>query len=135
MMQDLDKLVQAPEQASAGNFQADTIVMPLSMKPLMTQNFSSTVIDTVEAVWKRNNPGVSIVYWKRLNTASVGGGARALAFKKSNLVLEFLLAYDYRELPPQQVNYATQVNTIGRIGGLVIHYPLATAKMDLTLPS
>jgi hypothetical protein len=134
LMKDLDKLTAAIEQASAGNFVADTAVLPLSVKPLLQQPFSTTDARSVEKVWLGNQPanGVkAIKYWKRLNTASAIGGPRAIAFKGGNQILEFLLAYDYRELPPQQVNYTTKVLTIGRLGGLTIHYALATAKMDL----
>lgn len=134
IFKDLNDLCQAPEQASAENFVADTLILPLSMKPVMTRVFSDNDPRTIAQVWlgTQDANGVKqIQYWKKLNTASALGGPRALAYKKSNVVFEFLLAFDYREEAPQKVNLETQVIARAKVGGLSIHYAYAMAKMDL----
>lgn len=129
---DLDKLCQAPEQATAEQFKADTLVLPLSVKPLLTKPFSDSVTQTVLGVWLANQETIKkVVFWKRLNTASVAGGPRALAYKMDPAVVQFLGSYDYREKPPQEKNYAVQILTKARVLGLCIRYPLAMAQMDL----
>ncbi len=138
IFKDLNDLVNAIEQASAENFQADTLILPLVMKPVMQQVYSSTDARTIAQVWLGNQDSANggsgvkqILYWKKLNTASALGGPRALAYKRSNQVFEFLLSYDYREEAPQVKNLETQVIARARVGGISIHYAYGLAKMDL----
>jgi hypothetical protein len=129
---DLTKLSQAPEQASTENFVADTLALPLSMKPLLSQPYSTLNGDSILKVWLAGQESIKrVIFWKRLNTASAASGVRALAYKNDPMVCEFKLAYDYREQPPQQVGLSFQIATVARVLGLVIKYPLGMAKMDL----
>lgn len=132
---DLTKLAQAPEQASAENFVADTLALPLSMKPLLSRPWAGVYDSSgvsVLKVWLAGQENIKrVVFWKRLNTASAIGGARALAYKLDSMVLEFKGSYDYREQPPQAHAFAFIIGTLARVLGLVIRYPLAMAKMDL----
>ena len=134
LVNDFMRLVDAIEQNSAENFHANTLVLPLSFKPLMKRRYSATDGRSREKVLleMQDADGPKVVnYWKRLNTASALGGPKALAYKKDRQVLEFVLAYDYRELPPQVNGYTYQILTHARVGGLVVRYPLACARMDL----
>lgn len=135
LMADLNKLVQAPEQASAQRFVANRLILPLSVKTFLTTSYSTLNGETTEAVWLRQQPsnGVKkIDYWKRLNTANAGGtGGRALAYHNSPDVIKFVLGYDYRELPAQAAGYAFQILTHARVLGIVTVYPYGAAKMDL----
>jgi hypothetical protein len=134
LMKDLDALVQAPEQTSKQNFKADTLILPLSVKPLLRQIFSTTDPRTVEKVWLANQDadGVKVIeYWNKLDDASALSGPKGLAFKKSNMVFEFLGSYDFRELPPQQSGFWFQILTYANVVGLCFRYPLAMAQMDL----
>ncbi len=135
MMADLNKLVQAPEQATKGNFVANRLILPLSLKPLLCASYSTLNGQTVEKVWLEQQPanGVkSIDYWARLNLANAGGnGGRAIAYKNDPDVIKFVLAFDYRELPAQAVGYAFQILTMATVLGIVTVYPLGAAKMDL----
>lgn len=138
LVKDVTKLWYTPEQASKGNFKANKLVMPLVVKPLLTQPYvtAAGVITTrtVQQVLLENLEGLSsIQYWSRLDTASAvgGGGPRALAFQSDPMVLEFLGSYDYREEPPQKIHRLFQIDTTARVGGLAIRYPLAMAMMDL----
>lgn len=127
---DLNKLVDAIEQNSAENFSADTVILPLSMKPVLGRKFSRYEPRTRLQVWLDAHPGVSVNFWKRLNTASALGGPKGLAYKKSPQVLEFVLSYDFKEMPPQVTGFAYKINTYARVGGLVVRYALACASMD-----
>jgi hypothetical protein len=128
---DMHKLCDAIEQNSAENFTADHLLMPLSSKPVLTRRYSRYDSRSRLQVFVESRPGVKVEFWKRLNTASAEGGPKALAYKKSKMVLEFILAYDFRELPPQVEGYTYQILTHARVGGLVVRYALGTARMDL----
>lgn len=128
---DLNALCDSVEQNSAENFTVDTLVLPLSAKPTLGRRYSRYEGRSRLQVWLDAHPGITVHFWKRLNTASALGGPKALAYKKSKQVLEFVLAYDFRELPPQIEGYTYQILTYARVGGLVVRYALACAQMDL----
>lgn len=135
LMADLDKLVQTPYQASAEIFEVDTLILPLSVKNLLIKPYSSLNGESVLKVWLAGQDGVSGVrrvdFWKKLNTGSASGGPRSLAYKKSSEVVEFRVAVEYEEFPAQEKNLAFQITCMARVGGVVVRYPLAMAKMDL----
>lgn len=131
LLADLQALIDAPEQNSAENFKTTDLVLPLSFKAVLKRRFGSNDARSREQVLREANEGVTISYWKRLNTASAAAGPKAIAYNKSKAVLEFILAYDFRELPPQVVSYTYQILTHGRLGGLCVRYALGTAYMDL----
>ncbi len=134
LMADLDKLVQAPEQASKGLFVANRLALPRGVKPFLSKEFSASVADSVEAVWLRKQAanGVKrIDYWHRLDTANAGGnGGRGIAWFDSPDVVRFVLSYDFRELPAQAKGYAFQIGTHARVLGIITVYPLGAAKME-----
>lgn len=134
LVADFQRLIDAVEQNSSENFKADTLILPLSFKPVMKRRFSAQDSRSREKVLLENQDadGPKVVnYWKRLNTASALSGPKALAYKKTRAVLEFILAYDFRELPPQVEGYTYQILTYARVGGLVVRYALGCARMDL----
>ncbi len=135
LMKDLDGLLQVPEQNTKQRLIANRILLPLSVKPLMTQLFVSgaglATGRTVESIWMENHPGVEILYWWRLDTASAIGGPRAIAYKVDPSVCRFVLAYDYKEMPPETAAFEYQINTMARVLGTVSVYPLGLAMMDL----
>ena len=131
LLNDFNKLVDSVEERTAEQFKANFVIYPLSFKKVLQRRFSRYDARSRESVMLAGQQGVTLKYWKRLNTASAANGPRALAYVKSRLVLEFVLAYDYRELPPQVQAYAYQVPTMSRVGGLHVRYPLACSRMDL----
>jgi hypothetical protein len=131
LIKDLDALLAVPEQNTKQRLVANRIVLPLSVKPWLTQPYSATDARTVETVWKQNHPGVDIIYWWKLDTASVLGGPRAIAYKVDPSVCRFVLAYDYKEMPPETSAFQYRINTIARVLGTVSVYPLGMAMMDL----
>lgn len=129
---DLTKLAQFPEQASKGNFKANTLLLPLSQKPLLATPFSSLNGQTILSVWLEGQKDITDVkFWWRNDTASAIGGPRAFAYQSGSDVMRFRGSYDYREKPPQVVNRALVVNTTARVKGPEFIYPMAMAAMDL----
>lgn len=133
LMKDLDALLAVVEQNTKQRMKANRIILPLSAKTLLNQVYSSTDARSVETVWKGNNPGVEIIYWWKLDTASAAGGMRAIAYKVDPSVCRFVLAYDYKEMPPETAAFVYRVNTIARVLGVVSVYPLGMAMMDLDI--
>jgi hypothetical protein len=131
LIKDLDALLAVPEQNTKQRLVANRLVLPLSVKPLLTQPYSATDARTVETVWKQNHPGVEILYWWKLDTASALSGPRAIAYKVDPAVCRFVLAYDYKEMPPETTAFQYTINTIARVLGTVSVYPLGMAMMDL----
>jgi hypothetical protein len=131
LIKDLDALLAVPEQNTKQRLVANRLVLPLSVKPLLGQPYSATDARTVETVWKQNHPGVEILYWWKLDTASVLGGPRAIAYKVDPAVCRFVLAYDYKEMPPETSAFQYTINTIARVLGTVSVYPLGMAMVDL----
>jgi hypothetical protein len=131
LQNDFNKLLDSVEERTAQNFTANYTAWPLSFKKVFSRRFSRYDARSREAVMLADRQGVTLKYWKRLDTKSALSGPRALAWTRSRLVLEFILAYDYRELPPQAHAYAYQVPTMARLGGVCNRYPIATSRMDL----
>ena len=44
---------------------------------------------------------------------------------------KFVLAYDYKEMPPETSAFQYNINTISRVLGTVSVYPLGMSMMDL----
>jgi hypothetical protein len=131
LMKDLDGLLAVPEQNTKQRLVANRVLLPLSVKPLLTAPYSTADARTIETIWKLNHPGVEVLYWWRLDTASAIGGPRAIAYKVDPSVCRFVLAYDYKEMPPETAAFLYRINTIARVLGTVSVYPLGIAMMDL----
>ncbi len=131
LFNDFNKLLDSVETNTAEQFSANFTIWPLSFKKVFARRFSRYDARTREQVMLAGRQGVTLKYWKRLNTASDLGGPKALAYAKNPLVLQFAIAYDFREMPPQASAYAYQVATYARAGGLHVRYPLACSRMDL----
>lgn len=131
LIKDLDGLLAVVEQNTSQRLISDRLLLPLSVKPYLTQPYSSLNGQTVESVWKGNHPGVDVKYWWRLNTASASNGPRAIAYKVDPAVVRFVLAYDYKEMPPETAAFTYRINTIARVLGTVSVYPLGLSMMDL----
>ncbi len=132
----LNELCMVPQMNTKGTFKSNRLVLPLSYKSIMVQPYSNTILDgkTIEAVFLQNQPadGIkSIDYWHVLDTASAGGGPRALAYFASPRTFKFVLAYDYKELPVQVTDGAYRIASYALVAGVVAQYPLAMAVCDL----
>jgi hypothetical protein len=69
--------------------------------------------------------------WNRLALADAAGtGPRAVAYPYDPMVLEFEIPQEYEEFPPERKSLAFNIPTHGRIGGVIIYYPVAVGYMD-----
>ncbi len=135
LVSDLEKLTSAVEQNTKQLMVADRLILPLAVKPLMKQPYSTTVdARTVETVFLQNQPanGVkSIDYWHKFDNKSASTGPRAMAYKASPDTFKFVYSFDFREHPVQQTALALQVPTEAKVVGLVSVFPFGMAQMDL----
>lgn len=135
---DLNKLVLAGQLATGGLFMPDTLVLPLAVKPLLVNPWSTTANPTtIEQAWlatqDQSKSGIkAIEYWNKLDLANAGGtGGRALCYTKTDQVLEALLSYDYQEFIEPSSGLVIEIKAKARVGGLAVHYPLACSYMDI----
>lgn len=140
LLGDLNKLALASELATGGLFVADTMVLPLAVKPLLQNPWSTgTSPITIEQAWlatqgqRKDGRGIKeITYWNKLDSANAGGtGGRALCYTKSDQVLEMLLSYDYQEFVEPSSGLVVEVKAKARLGGLSVKYPLACCYSDI----
>lgn len=79
-----------------------------------------------------NNPNItSIESWHKLDTADAAGtGPRLVCYEKDPENLELELPLDFEQFPPQARNLAFVVPCHGRVGGVIMYYPLSMVYMD-----
>jgi hypothetical protein len=129
---DLIKLCHAPKQATHGLFTADTLVLPLSKEPRLSQPYSAFDVRSVLQVFLQGATFIkSVQFWDKLDDATDETGPLALAYAKSPIVVEYVCPVRFEDFPPEQENLEFQVILHARTGGLSIHYPLAMAQMEL----
>jgi hypothetical protein len=128
---DLTKLTMQPEQATLGLHKANTLVLPLSVKPRLMAPTSTLVRQPLLKNWLENQEDIKAVYfWNKLDAANSGGAlptntARVIAYHRDKRVARLVIPLPFTQHPPQQVNLAFKVVCESRIGGAMIVYPLA----------
>lgn len=133
---DMNLLVNSIVEATLETFTPDTLLLDSHSFSVVNSLPMSTTGDadkTVLRFFLDNNPYIrSIEQWNRLNDAGAMGVTRIVAYKRDAEVLEFIESQPYEQLPPQWRNLEAVIPTHGRIGSVVMHYPLALAYMDGT---
>ena len=115
-------------------WQPDTILMStnafrkISTKLLSATNSSG---DTVLTAFQRQNPGVSVASWTKLNTANATAtNGRIVAYKRDPEVLEFEMGKEFEVFPPEQRGLTLTHACKARLAGVAIHHSLAVAYVD-----
>lgn len=115
-------------------FAIDTLVMStaafrlISTKLLNSANGSNI---TVLEAFKAQNPGVTVMSWTRLNLANAAGtNGRMIAYKRDSEVLEFEMGQEFEIFPAEQHGLMLTHVCKARVGGVVIHHPLAVRYVD-----
>jgi hypothetical protein len=75
----------------------------------------------------------SVDSWQKLAGAGVGGKDRGLVYRRAPEILEFNMPMDFFQMPPEQKGLAYIVNTLARLGGVEVHYPLTMGYFDIAL--
>jgi hypothetical protein len=130
MLADLDSMFNEVLSATKGVEQIDTIALPiLQFQKIANKPRSSTSDTTVKQYWERNNPGVSIVMWPKLDGAASDLTDLAVAYKKSadKVVMELPMAF--RQHAPQPKGLEFVVPCESRFGGVVFFKPLSAVYM------
>jgi hypothetical protein len=128
---DLVKLAMQPEQATLGLHKADTLVLPLSVKPRLMQPTSTYDRRPLLTTWLENQQDIkNVFFWNKLDAANSAGAlaantARVIAYKRDARIAKLVIPLPFTQHPPQQVGLAFKVICESRIGGACIVYPLA----------
>jgi len=132
ILADLRKLCAAPVIATKQVQAPDTLILPVPVFEFLAGTPVGESLDrTILSVFLTTNPHIkNIDAWYKLDTASLTGGARAIAYLRSNEVLDMVISQDFTQLPPQPVNLAFKVPCMAKMGGVRVRYPLAMAYMD-----
>ena len=135
ILDDLATLVQKPIDDTKEIYVPDTIIMDTTSYGIVSQKFMANNNNmTVLQAFLQVNPWIKTVdRWHKLNLADAAGtGPRIVAYKKDPEVCELHISQDFEQLPPEARNFEYLVNCHARIGGVLMHYPLACAYMDGT---
>jgi len=135
MIEDMNKLVNDTVIANKETFAPDTILLDVELYTLFSSTRISTTGDTHTTAMQAflaSSPHIKNIFsWNQLALADAAGtGPRAICYKRDPEVLELVIPQEYEELPPQPNGLKFEIPCHGRIGGVVIYYPLAVAYMD-----
>lgn len=133
MLADLNKLVNTIVSSTRAIHTPDTLILPQKSFQAASQKYFGAAAPnvTVLQAFLNTNPYIrNIDQWPLLDTAGVGGTARAIAYERSNEVVELAIVEEFTQLPPQARNLAFVVPCHASIGGVVVRYPLGIAYMD-----
>ncbi len=134
MLDDLNSIVTQMFANSSEVWAPDTILMStnafrkISTKLLSAANASG---DTVLTAFQRQNPGVSVASWTKLNLANAAGtNGRMIAYKRDPEVLEFEMGKEFEVFPPEQRGLTLTHACKARLAGVAIHHSLGVAYID-----
>lgn len=137
ILADLDKLANAPEQATLGLRKPDTLILPLSVKPRVTAKSSLYDNRPLIAAWLDRQDAIKNVYfWSKLDAAQSDGNlatntARAMVYRRAPDVVGLVIPQMFEQFPPQARGMALKIPCHSRVGGIKLPYPLACAKMNV----
>lgn len=120
-------------QLDQEEWEFDTILFP----SLQFEHMNRTIVgvdnasnDTILKVLQKNNPGITFAKWNRLTAAGAGAATRAIAYKKSNIVVQGHIPREMTPLAPQLDAFEYVIYCYARIGGVENPYPLAIRWAD-----
>lgn len=136
ILHDMNKAVDTPIELTLGTANVNTLLLPLSNYTLISSMRNSDSSDlTVLEYFKRNRPGVTVDWindLKNVVNPRTGSGTTnvMIAYNRSPDVLTLELPQLYEQFPAQERNLEFVVNAHGRIGGVIVYYPLEIAIID-----
>lgn len=136
---DLNKLVNAPEQATLGIRKPDTLILPLSVKPrvMAPSAISQFNAGSLIELWLKQQQDIkNVFFWSKLDAAQSDGNlaantARAMVYKRDPAVVGLVIPQLFEQFPPQAKGMAFKIPCHSRVGGIKLPYPLACAKMNV----
>lgn len=134
MLDDLNNIVTQMFANTLELFTPDTMLMStnafrkISTKLLSAANSSG---DTVLTAFLRQNPGMKVASWTKLNTANAtGDNGRIVAYKRDSEVLEFEMGKEFEVFPPEQRGLMLTHACMARFAGVSVHHPLGVCYVD-----
>lgn len=115
----------------------DTLLLPSKVfTALGTRllNSANPTGDTILSMLRKTlaDLGITtILGLSELNTATPGGGTRAILFKNDKMNLEYFLPVTMEFFSPKEDGLAYDVMAQARTGGVKVYFPLSVAYMDL----
>lgn len=117
--------------ATKSKFRPDTLLMPTRHYTYVQQTpFSTLSGESILTVFLKNNPGVQVFPWYRLDTAGAASVPRMIAYQKDPQVLEAVIPQEFEQLPPEAKGLEFVVNCTGRCGGVKVYQPTACKFTD-----
>jgi hypothetical protein len=133
---DMNKAIDTPIKLTLGTATANTLLMPLDQYTLISSTRNSDASDlTILEYFKRNRPGVTVDWVNDLADVvnpRTGSGTTdiLIAYRRNPEVLTLELPQPYEQFPAQERNLEFVIPAHGRIGGVIIYYPLEIAIVD-----
>lgn len=133
---DMNKAVDTIFNLTLGTATANTLLLPLEQHTLISSTRNSDASDlTILEYFKRNRPGVTVDMindFKDILNPRTGSGTTdiMLAYRLSPEVLTLELPSPYEQFPAQERNLEFVIPAHGRIGGVIVYYPLEVAIVD-----
>ena len=134
---DINYAINRSRVLSKGVEISDTVIMGLTQFTKIASTPRSTNSDTtiLEFV-RKTNPGVTFEGINECEavTPKPSGASTAtnilVAYRRSTDKLELAMPQPYEQFPPQERNLEYIVPTHGRLGGLILYYPLSVTVME-----
>ncbi len=134
ILADLNQLVTTMFTGTLELLQGDTMLVStacyrlISTKLFDTANASNV---TVLEMFQKQNPGITVTSWTRLNTANAAGtNGRIVFYKKSPEVMEFEMAEEFTIGPAYQELMGVKFPCTSRFAGLQVHLPAGVLYAD-----
>ena len=133
---DMNKAVDTPIKLTLGTGVANTLLMPLENYTLISSTRNSDASDlTILEYFKRNRPGVTVDWVNDLSDVTnprTGTGTTniLIAYRRNPEVLTLEIPQPYEQFPAQERNLEFVIPAHGRIGGVIVYYPLEIAIVD-----
>ncbi len=133
ILEDMNTLVGSIVTTTKEVHLPDTLILDQNSLQLIAQ--TPIGVDnqtTILRSFLANNPYIQAIdSWTLLEFADgAGTGPRIMAFKRDTEVMSLEVPMEFDQLPPEARNLAFIINCMGRVGGVIVYYPLALAYMD-----
>lgn len=134
ILADMNNMLKQMQLNTKGRHRVTDIVLPVStyehIRTLPLSNDGSNS-DSVLSAFGRQNPGVNVSSWNTLENADAAGtGQRAIAYEKSPMNLEFVVADPIAEDEPEREGRSYKIRMTAKVGGVALYRPLTVSYMD-----
>lgn len=127
---DVSTLISSVTSLTKGRERVNTVLLPDVSFELISRKRLTDSSESVLSYLQKVNPGVQFIGWWRMNDAGVSGVKRMTAYKRDPSRLQAREPEAFQIYPFQQDMLTFKAPAKGKIGGVVVRYPLSAAHMD-----